>query len=131
MLMWAQTVKTWRAQEKALDEMKNMKDFNHTHNGKRTETDDKQQPREQFKKPKIYNCKYYCAAHGQRQCLTFGKAISGVCGKQSHFKVVCKSSEYDCKGNQSPNSPNTCTRCTKRRKSPCQTEKRATRVLTQ
>ena len=45
-----------RAQKKALDKMKNVRDFYHIHSGKRTEKDSDQQPK-QFKKLKIENCK--------------------------------------------------------------------------
>ena len=44
-LMWGQGVEVHRAQKKALDEVKNIKDFDHIYSGKRTGIDNKQQPR--------------------------------------------------------------------------------------
>ena len=62
-LIWAQRVEIQRVQKKALDEINNVKDFNHINRGKRTKIDNKQQPREQSKKLKTDNCKYCGAAH--------------------------------------------------------------------
>ena len=49
-LMWAQRVEMQRVQKKALNEMKNVGNFNHIHSGKRTKIYNKQQPREQNNK---------------------------------------------------------------------------------
>ena len=66
----------------------NVRDFDHIHSGKRTEIDNKQQPREQNKKLKIDNCMYFGAALSQRQCPAFGK--HAVCeGSRTNFIVVC------------------------------------------
>ena len=62
----------------------------HIQNGKKTERCNEQQPKEQYKKLMIDNCKYCGAAHGQGQCLTFRKTCS-TCRKQNHFRVVCQS----------------------------------------
>ena len=67
--------------------MKNVRDFDHIHSGMRTERDNEQQPKEQYKRHNIDYCKYCGLAHGQRQCLASGKACS-TCGKQNHFNVL-------------------------------------------
>ena len=61
------------------------------HSGRRTERDNDQQPEEWYKKLKIDNCKSCGTAHGWRKCLGFWKTCC-VCGKQNHFKVVCRNS---------------------------------------
>ena len=48
--MLVQRVEVQRAQKKALDKMKNVTDFNHIHNGKRTDKNNEQLPKEQYKK---------------------------------------------------------------------------------
>ena len=44
--------------------MKTMRDFDHIHNGKGIKRDNEKQPKEQYKKCKIDNCRYCGVAHG-------------------------------------------------------------------
>ena len=71
-LMWVQRVEVQRAQKKALDKMKNIETLI-SYIVARKLRDNKQQPKEQYKKLKRDNCKYCCTAHGQRQCPVFRK----------------------------------------------------------
>ena len=60
--MWAQRVEAQRTQKGALDEMKNLRDFNHIYGGKRAEIDNEQHSKEQYKKQNHIRALYHTSS---------------------------------------------------------------------
>ena len=100
-LMLPQRFEVQWVQEKVLDKMKGVKDFDHIQKKRNSEMADKQQSREQSKKLEIDNCKHCSIVH--RQYLTCGG--HAVLGKQNHFKAACQISRGLMKAQLAPQHP--------------------------
>ena len=125
-LMWAHRLEV---QKKALDEMKNVRDFDHIHSGKKTKINNEQQPRKQNKKLKINNCMYCGAAH-REAVPSIWENVQCV---QKAEPFQCSMLELQGTSRCMINIPiaKTCAWDAQRRGSPCTKLRRTTRALTQ